>query len=71
MKAPVHDSLGLDRAFALVPPRRVVQALREDRVTAHAAQNSVRQAVEAQPPAWREEFWSAAARAGLLRDLLD
>ncbi len=59
----IADTLRLDQAFALISPRRVAQVLREDRRTAYAAREAIREAAARQDPDWQAEFPGPLARA--------
>ena len=58
----IADTLKLDQAFALVSPRRVAQVLREDRHTAYAAREAIREAAARQDATWQAEFWQQVRR---------
>jgi len=64
----IADTLKLDQAFALVSPRRVVHVLRQDRMTAYAAREAIREAAARQDPAWQAEFWQQVRRHGIPLD---
>ena len=58
----IADTLKLDQAFALVSPRRVAQILREDRHSAYAARDAIREAAARQDATWQAEFWQQVTR---------
>lgn len=58
----IADTLKLDQAFALVSPRRVAQVLREDRHSAYAAREAIREAAARQDATWQAEFWQQVVR---------
>ena len=58
----IADTLKLDQAFALVSPRRVAQVLREDRHSAYAARDAIREAAARQDATWQAEFWQQVRR---------
>jgi hypothetical protein len=62
MPPVIADTLKLEQAFALVSPRRVAHVLRQDRHTAYAAREAIREAVARQDPAWQAEFWQQVHR---------
>jgi len=62
MTPVIADTLKLEQAFALVSPRRVAQVLRQDRHTAYAAREAIREAVAHQDPTWQAEFWQQVRR---------
>ena len=59
------DHVGLSGAFGTITPQKAAQVLAQYKMDSHAARLSVVEAVNAQSPNWRAEFFDAAKRRGV------